>query len=127
TVSWHVWAGEARRMRGEPAAFLKGLYEEHEMWAPIGQLFETYDALLCPTWAVTGIPAGDSVLGTLFEGGGDNDLQFTCFSATPFSVLAPCLVLAVQSGVAASNGVPSVVQIVARTYDDVTAFRVGAA
>ena len=33
------------------------------MWAPIGQLFETYDALICPTWAVTGIPAGDSILG----------------------------------------------------------------
>jgi aspartyl-tRNA(Asn)/glutamyl-tRNA(Gln) amidotransferase subunit A len=123
----HAWAGEARRLMAEPGAFLKGLYEEHEMWAPIGQLFETYDALLCPTWAVTGIPAGDSVLGTLFEGGGDNDRQFTCFMTTPFNVLAPCPVLAVPSGVAASNGVPTGVQIVARTYDDVTAFRVGAA
>jgi aspartyl-tRNA(Asn)/glutamyl-tRNA(Gln) amidotransferase subunit A len=45
---------------------------------------------------------------------------------TPFNVLAPCPVLAVPSGVA-SNGVPTGVQIVGRTYDDVGAFRVGAA
>jgi aspartyl-tRNA(Asn)/glutamyl-tRNA(Gln) amidotransferase subunit A len=35
-------------------------------------------------------------------------------------------VLAVPSGLA-SNGVPTGVQIVAPTYDDLTAFRVGAA
>jgi Asp-tRNA(Asn)/Glu-tRNA(Gln) amidotransferase A subunit family amidase len=111
----------------EPGSFLKGLYQEAEVWAPIGQLFETYDALLCPTWAVTGIPAGDSILGQLFDGGGGNDRQFMCFMSTPFNILAPCPVLAVPSGIAPSNGVPTGVQIVARTYDDVTAFRVGAA
>jgi Asp-tRNA(Asn)/Glu-tRNA(Gln) amidotransferase A subunit family amidase len=123
----HAWADEARRLMAEPGAFLQGLYQEHELWAPLGQLFETYDALICPTWAVTGIPAGDSVLGTVFEGGGDNDRQFTYFMTTPFNVLAPCPVLAVPSGIAASNGVPTGIQIVARTYDDVAAFRIGAA
>jgi aspartyl-tRNA(Asn)/glutamyl-tRNA(Gln) amidotransferase subunit A len=122
-----AWAEESRSLMAEPGAFLKGLHQEHEVWMPIGQLFETYDALLCPTWAVTGIPAGDSFLGTLFEGGGGNDRQFTCFMTTPFNVLAPCPVLAVPSGIAASNGVPTGIQIVARTYDDVTAFRIGAA
>jgi len=122
-----AWADEARRLMAEPGAFLKGLFQEHAVWMPIGQLFETYDALICPTWAVTGIPAGDSVLGTLFEGGGDNDRQFTCFMTTPFNILAPCPVLAVPSGVAASKGVPTGIQIVGRTYDDVTAFRIGAA
>jgi Asp-tRNA(Asn)/Glu-tRNA(Gln) amidotransferase A subunit family amidase len=123
----HAWADEARRVMAEPGAFLRGLYQEHELWMPVGQLFETYDALICPTWAVTGIQAGDSILGTVFEGGGDNDRQFTCFMTTPFNVLAPCPVLAVPSGIAASNGVPTGIQIVARTYDDVTAFRIGAA
>jgi Asp-tRNA(Asn)/Glu-tRNA(Gln) amidotransferase A subunit family amidase len=122
-----AWADEARRLMVEPGAFLTGLYQEHEVWMPIGQLFETYDAMICPTWAVTGILAGDSILGTLFEGGGGNDRQFTCFMTTPFNVLAPCPVLAVPSGVAASNGVPTGIQIVGRTYDDVTAFRIGAA
>ena len=45
---------------------------------------------------------------------------------TPFNVLSPCPVLAVPSGMA-SNGVPTGVQIVGRTFDDVSAFRIGAA
>ena len=122
-----AWADEAKALMAEPAAFLKGLYQEHAMWEPVGQLFETYDALICPTWAVIGIPAGDSVIETIFEDGGGNDRQFTYFMTTPFNILSPCPVLAVPSGVAASNGVPTGVQIVGRTYDDVTAFRIGAA
>jgi Asp-tRNA(Asn)/Glu-tRNA(Gln) amidotransferase A subunit family amidase len=41
--------------------------------------------------------------------------------------LSPCPVLAVPSGIAPSNGVPTGIQIVGRTYEDVTAFRIGAA
>ena len=46
---------------------------------------------------------------------------------TPFNVFSACPVLAVPSGIAPSNGVPTGIQIVGRTYDDVTAFRIGAA
>jgi aspartyl-tRNA(Asn)/glutamyl-tRNA(Gln) amidotransferase subunit A len=123
----HAWADEARVMTAEPGSFLRGLHQEAEVWAPIAQLFETYDALICPTWTVPGIAAGDSILGQLFDTGGGNDRQFACYMTTPFNILAPCPVLAVPSGIAASNGVPTGIQIVARTYDDVTAFRIGAA
>jgi Asp-tRNA(Asn)/Glu-tRNA(Gln) amidotransferase A subunit family amidase len=122
-----AWADEAAALMQEPGSFLKGLYQEQAMWEPIGQLFETFDALICPTWAVTGMRAGDSVLGRVFEGGSANDRQYTHYMTTPFNVLAPCPVLAVPSGIAPSNGVPTGIQIVARTYDDVTAFRIGAA
>lgn len=122
-----AWAEEAAMSLGEPGGFLAGLLGEGELWAPLGRLFETYDALLCPTWAVTGIPAGDSFLGTVFEDGGPNDRQFLCYMTTPFNMFSPCPVLAVPSGVAPSNGVPTGIQIVGRTYDDVTAFRIGAA
>jgi aspartyl-tRNA(Asn)/glutamyl-tRNA(Gln) amidotransferase subunit A len=122
-----AWADEAKALMAEPAAFLKGLYQEQAMWEPIGQLFETYDALICPTWAVAGIPAGDSVIEQIFDSGGGNDRQFTYFMTTPFNILSPCPVLAVPSGIASSNGVPTGIQIVGRTYDDVTAFRIGAA
>lgn len=43
-----------------------------------------------------------------------------------FNILSRCPVLAVPSGWA-SNGVPTGVQIVGRTYDDTTVFRIGAA
>ena len=122
-----AWAVEAEATLAEPSSFLRGLELEQAMWEPVGRLFETYDALICPTWAVTQIPAGDSILGTLTEDGGPNDRQFLCFLTTPFNVLAPCPVLAAPSGIAPSNGVPTGIQIVGRTYDDVTCFRIGAA
>jgi aspartyl-tRNA(Asn)/glutamyl-tRNA(Gln) amidotransferase subunit A len=122
----HAWAEEARMYREDPRSYLTGLEGEQAMWEPLGELFRRYRAIVCPTWAIIGIPAGDSFLGTVFEGGGPNDRQFQCFMTTPFNVLSPCPVLAVPSG-EASNGVPTGVQVVARTYDDVSAFRIGAA
>jgi Asp-tRNA(Asn)/Glu-tRNA(Gln) amidotransferase A subunit family amidase len=122
-----AWADDVRSLIGEPGAFLHGLDMEGELWVPLGELYETYDALICPTWATTGIPAGDSFIGQLFEDGGPNDRQFTAYMTTPFNLFSACPVLAVPSGVASSNGVPTGIQIVARTYDDVAAFRIGAA
>jgi aspartyl-tRNA(Asn)/glutamyl-tRNA(Gln) amidotransferase subunit A len=121
-----AWAEEAQMYMREPRSYLTGLEGEQEMWEPIGKLFRRYRALVCPTWAVTGIPAGDSILGKVFDDGGPNDRQFLCYMTTPFNVLSPCPVLAVPSGVA-TNGVPTGVQVVARTFDDVSAFRIGAA
>ena len=121
-----AWAEEAAAFAAEPGGFLRGLEGEQRMWEPVGRLFETFDALIGPTWAVPGIPAGDSFLGTLFEGGGPNDRQFAVMMTTPFNVLSPCPVLAVPSGFT-SNGVPSGVQIVGRTFEDASVFRIGAA
>jgi aspartyl-tRNA(Asn)/glutamyl-tRNA(Gln) amidotransferase subunit A len=123
----HAWAEEAEALMNEPGGFLRGIEMEQAMWEPLGAVFETADALICPTWASTGIRAGDPILGTLFPDGGPNDRQFTHFLTTPFNILSPCPVLAVPSGIAASNGVPTGIQIVGRTFDDVTVFRLGAA
>ena len=121
-----AWAEEAAASAAVPGGYLHGLEGEQRIWEPLGRLFDTFDALIGPTWAVPGIPAGDSYLGTLWEGGGPNDRQYAAMMTTPFNVLSPCPVLAVPSGFT-SNGVPSGVQIVGRTYDDVGVFRVGAA
>jgi aspartyl-tRNA(Asn)/glutamyl-tRNA(Gln) amidotransferase subunit A len=122
-----AWVEESEAVRAIPGSFAHGIMEEAALWLPLGEVFETYDALICPTWSVTGILAGDSILGTLFESGGRNDRQFTCYLTTPFNMFSACPVLSVPSGVAASNGVPTGIQIVARTFDDVTAFGIGAA
>ena len=122
-----AWAQDVERAIGEPGSFLEGLDLEGRLWLPLGQLFEEYDALLCPTWAVAGIPAGDSVLGQLYEDGGPNDRQFSFYMTMPFNMFSACPVLAVPSGIAPSNGVPTGVQIVSRPFDDVTAFRIGTA
>ena len=122
-----AWAKDVERAMGEAGSFLEGISEEGELWKPLGRLFESFDALICPTWAVTGIPAGDSILGQLFDDGGPNDRQFTCYMTTPFNMFSACPVLAVPSGVATSNGVPTGIQIVGRTFEDETVFRIGAA
>jgi hypothetical protein len=70
----------------------------------LGRLFERFDALIGPTWAVPGIPAGESYLGTLWEGGGPNDRQYAAMMTTPFNVLSPCPVLAVPSGFTSNGG-----------------------
>ena len=44
----------------------------------------------------------------------------------PFNLFSRCPVLAMPSGLA-GNGVPTGVQVVGRTYEDVSVFRVGAA
>jgi len=121
-----AWAEEAAGFAATPGAFLHGLEGEQRLWEPVGRLFETFDALIGPTWAVPGIPAGDSYLGTLLDGGGPNDRQYAAMMTTPFNVLSPCPVLAVPSGFTA-NGMPSGVQIVGRTYEDASVFRIGAA
>ena len=121
-----AWATEATTTLAEPGAFLRGLEAEQALWEPLGELFRRSRAVIAPTWAVTGIPAGDSFLGQLTPDGGPNDRQYSVMMTTPFNILSPCPVLAVPSGVA-SNGVPTGVQIVGRTYSDVDVFRIGAA
>ncbi|MFZ1993607.1 MAG: hypothetical protein WAU75_05810, partial [Solirubrobacteraceae bacterium] len=58
--------------------------------------------------------------------GEEVDPMFDATLTLPFNILSQCPVLAVPSGWA-QNGVPTGVQIVGRTYDDQTVFRVGAA
>lgn len=122
-----AWAEEAELVARVPGAFLRGLETEAATYVPLSELFETYRALVCPTWAVPGLPAGDSWLGRSDRlGVGPYDRQYEASMTMPFNMLSACPVLAVPSGVA-SNGSPTGVQVVARTYDDAAAFRVGAA
>jgi Asp-tRNA(Asn)/Glu-tRNA(Gln) amidotransferase A subunit family amidase len=99
------------------ATVLDGLELEGELYAPVGALLEEYAALVCPTTGTRGLVAGEDYLD-----GATEDSMLTL----PFNVMSRCPVLAVPSGVA-DNGVPTGVQIVGRTYDDETVFRIGAA
>jgi aspartyl-tRNA(Asn)/glutamyl-tRNA(Gln) amidotransferase subunit A len=122
-----AWGEEIRAGRTGPDAFLRGLEIEAAAYRPLGELFRTYRAIVCPTWAVAGVPAGDPWLGrTSRLDGGPYDRQYETVLTTPFNVLSACPVLVVPAGTAAA-GAPVGVQVVARPYDDAAAFRVGAA
>jgi Asp-tRNA(Asn)/Glu-tRNA(Gln) amidotransferase A subunit family amidase len=112
---------------GKDIPVLEGMMLETEIWQPIGALFEQYDVLLAPTSATRGLVAGEGYVGVPIEVGGVTLPKYFDSLLTPvFNMFSRCPVLNVPSGFA-DNGVPTGLQIVGRTFDDVTTFRVGAA
>jgi aspartyl-tRNA(Asn)/glutamyl-tRNA(Gln) amidotransferase subunit A len=107
--------------------FYEGLVEETALWDPLGRLFEDVDVVLCPTIATTGLQAGDSYVDEQVEINGQAVTHHVMAMMTvPFNLFSRCPVISVPSGLA-TNGVPTGVQIVGRTYEDVSAFQVAAA
>ena len=107
--------------------FARGLEIEARLYEELGRLLERYRILVCPTVAVAGLVAGEDYVdhGPVVNGielASDYDAVMT----VPFNICSRCPVLSVPSGFA-SNGVPTGIQIVGRTYDDVSVFRAAAA
>lgn len=98
--------------------YVDGLVAETAFYRPFAELMTEYDVLVCPTIATTGLAADEPCT--------DSTEIFSKLMTLPFNVIGRVPVLAVPSG-RAPNGVPTGVQIVGRTYDDATVFRVGAA
>jgi len=99
-----------------------------DSYAKFGPLFDKYDVFICPTNAVTGIPADHGYPNLKYDfnneqrktnEAGDESLWLT----TPFNMLSRLPVMSVPTGFA-SNGVPTGMQIVGKAYDDNTVFRV---
>ncbi len=110
-----------------PGTFLEGLELEAAVYDRVGPLLERYDALICPTSGVPAVVAGEDYVDELMSINGEAaDPIVDTIMTLPFNILSRCPVLAVPSGWAAS-GVPTGIQIVGRTYDDATVFRIGAA
>jgi aspartyl-tRNA(Asn)/glutamyl-tRNA(Gln) amidotransferase subunit A len=107
--------------------FLDGLVGEGELHQELGDLHERYDLLVVPTCASRGLVAGDDYVDHGIEIAGEMQPWYlTACLTPPFNICSRNPVMAVPSGFA-DNGVPTGVQLVARTYDDLTAFRAAAA
>jgi aspartyl-tRNA(Asn)/glutamyl-tRNA(Gln) amidotransferase subunit A len=121
----------ARRFIAEAAQitkddFVRGLELEASIYAPLGQLLDDYDALICPTFAVPALPAEyDTDQGVAVNGRSSDD-WLDVLMTLPFNIASRCPVLSVPSGLS-RDGVPTGLSVVGKTYDDVTAFRVAAA
>lgn len=97
-----------------------------EMYARLAPMLEEYRVLICPTNAIPSVAADRSPLDLDFEIGGEKarpKIAAAWFMTYPFNMLSQLPVLSVPSGFAA-NGVPTGVQIVARSYDDLAVMRV---
>ncbi len=103
---------------------VEGLVLEATIYEPLGTLLENYDALLCPTFAVAGLPAEWTTTDSVPGRPGEDWLDV--MMTLPFNIASRCPVVNVPAGRSA-EGVPIGMSVVARTYDDVIAFRVAAA
>jgi Asp-tRNA(Asn)/Glu-tRNA(Gln) amidotransferase A subunit family amidase len=106
--------------------FYAGLGLEAAVYAPLGQLLEDYDALICPTFAVPALPADFDIDDVVEVNGKPVERWLDVLMTVPFNIASRCPVLSVPSGLS-TDGVPTGLSIVGKTYDDVTAFRVAAA
>jgi Asp-tRNA(Asn)/Glu-tRNA(Gln) amidotransferase A subunit family amidase len=106
--------------------FYAGLSLEATFYTPLGELLETYDALICPTFAVPALPAEYDTGDVVEVNGRPAKRWLDVMMTLPFNISSRCPVLSVPSGLS-KDGVPTGLSVVGRTYDDVTAFRVAAA
>lgn len=96
-----------------------------KMYESLARVFEHYDLLITPTTATTQVPADfDYSQDDLFINGKQVHSLLGWTLTWPFNTLSRCPVLSVPSGKAA-NGVPTGIQIVGPTYEDVRVFRAG--
>jgi aspartyl-tRNA(Asn)/glutamyl-tRNA(Gln) amidotransferase subunit A len=117
----------AHEMAGGAMNYIDGMALEGQLYEPLGALLADHDALFCPTMGTTGFRAdGDFVDEKCIIDGVALPTYLMSALTLPFNIASRCPVLAVPTGVA-DNGVPTGGQIVGRTYDDATTFRLGMA
>jgi amidase len=104
-----------------------GMEMEAQIWNELARHFARFDAILTPTVGTRGLIAGDDYVGHGLEVGGMQlEFYFQGIMTPLFNIASRCPVLAVPTG-HSENRIPTGVQIAARPYDDITAFRIGAA
>jgi Asp-tRNA(Asn)/Glu-tRNA(Gln) amidotransferase A subunit family amidase len=106
--------------------FVAGLEMEARIYAPLGELLDAYDALVCPTFAVPALPSEYDTDQPLEVNGEPMSDWLDVLMTLPFNIASRCPVMSVPSG-RSRDGVPTGLSIVGKTYDDVTVFRVAAA
>lgn len=95
-----------------------------DQWKKLAPILERYDALLCPTMAMTArdVEARNAEYGRLDTDGKYHGLDMT----SVFNFVSQCPAFSLPCGFA-KDGLPIGLQIVGRRFDDLTALKVGAA
>jgi amidase len=122
-----------RGSRHDAARYYRCNIVRGQMYEKLAPILDAYDVLLCPTTAAPGIPADHDVRRTDFRINGKpltisnspGDIYVQWQLCYPFNLVPECPAATVPSGFAAA-GVPTGLQIVGRTYDDLSVFRAAA-
>jgi Asp-tRNA(Asn)/Glu-tRNA(Gln) amidotransferase A subunit family amidase len=119
------FAEQARQATAD--AFLDAMNVAGEMYPPLAAVLEGFDVLVCPTNALAAVPADlDPTSAEVRINGISVDPVLGWVMTYPFNMLSRCPVMSVPSG-RAKTGVPTGIQIVGRSFDDVSVFRAAAA
>ena len=114
-------------LRHDASRFYHTNVTRGEMFKTLGPILERYDALVCPTLAVSSLPAEHDDAGSDLTINGKSVPNYLGWTLTyPFNLMAWCPVMSVPSGFGATD-MPTAVQVVGRTFDDPTVFQVAAA
>jgi amidase len=98
-----------------------------EMYKTLGPILDKYDALVCPTMAVSALDVDHDNLDENFTINGKRVPAYVGWALTyPFNATGWCPVASVPTGFGAT-GMPTGMQIVAKTFDDLSVFRIAAA
>ncbi|GAB5470426.1 MAG: amidase [Rhodospirillales bacterium] len=117
----------AETARNHPArAYLASLEGAGKMYATFGPIMQRYKAFVCPTLATPAVPADWDQSRDRVEVNGKSLDPWFWLMTYPFNTLSRCPVLAVPSGWS-DSAVPTGIQIVGRTYDDIGVIRAGLA
>ena len=114
-------------LKSKATDFVASLVTAGDMYDYFGDLMRGYDVFVCPTLAKPALRANASLDYDSWKADGKvmPDALAWCMTY-PFNMLSRCPVLSVPSGFA-SNGVPTGIQIVGRTYADASVFRAATA
>ncbi len=116
-----------RGLQHSAARFYRTNAGRFEQWQTLGPILEKYDALICPTLAISSLPVNHDEAATDYEINGRPIDAYVGWSSTwAFNKVAWCPVMSVPSGFGATD-MPTGLQIVGRTFDDATVFRIAMA
>jgi len=112
--------------RSSAADYLASFEVAAAAYNDIAALFERYDALICPTVASHEVVAEAKPFEYIEINGELVDTDFGWVLSHPFNMLGRLPVMAIPNGIA-ENGLPTGIQIVARSYDDYRVFQLARA
>ena len=99
-----------------------------EMYEKLGSILEAYDVLICPALSVPAVKADHDLADPDFQVNGKPTEAYLGWNLCyPFNMVSQCPVICVPSGFCPGTGVPTGLQIVGKTYDDLSVFRAAAA
>ena len=99
-----------------------------DMFQKLAPILKSYDALICPTLAIPAVKAEHDNADPNFSINGKKvPAYLNWFLTWPFNMVSTCPVMAIPAGICKGTGLPTGIQIVGRTYDDPTVFRIASA